>query len=40
MNDPTDDLLTSLFAALQADADLSEALGGPKIFDRLPEQVA
>ena len=40
MKDPTDDLLTSLFATLQADVDLSEALGGPKIFDRLPEQVA
>ena len=40
MKDPSDDLVTSLFDALQSNPELTDALGGTKIFDKLPERIA
>lgn len=40
MKDPSDDLVTRLFEALRSSSELSDALGGTKIFDKLPESVA
>ena len=40
MKDPSDDLVTSLFEALRSSTELTDALGGSKVFDKLPERVA
>jgi hypothetical protein len=40
LTDASQELIASLFAALQSNTDLTNALGGTKIFDKLPERVA
>ena len=40
MKEASEELVTALFKALNASGELEAALGGSKIFDKLPERVA